>query len=85
MRALTELKEKGWARRVSEASGQRAATWEPSITPPACHELQAVPEEAPESDREVSEADRAILSEWLAAHKAERKRAAVEHALGGSR
>ncbi|HEY5471584.1 MAG TPA: helix-turn-helix domain-containing protein, partial [Candidatus Limnocylindrales bacterium] len=58
-RALAELKEKGWARMVSPPSGQRAATWEPSIRPPARPELQAVPEEEPESDREVTEADRA--------------------------
>jgi len=84
-RALDELAEKGWARMVTPHSGRRAATWEPSLTPPARPELQAVPEEEPESDREATEADRAILSEWLAAHDAERKRAALDHALGRSR
>jgi len=84
-RALAELKEKGWARMVSPPSGQRAATWEPSITPPARPELQAVPEEEPETDREVTEADRAALTEWLAAHKAERHRDALAHGMGRSR
>lgn len=84
-RALDELAEKGWARMVTPHSGRRAATWEPSIRPPACPEPQAAPEEAPESDREVTEADRAIVSEWLAAHKAERERDALAHGLGGSR
>ena len=84
-RALAELKEKGWARMVSPPSGQRAATWEPSIRPPARPELQAVPEEEPETDREVTEADRAPIAEWLAAHKAERHRDALAHGMGRSR
>ena len=84
-RALAELKEKGWARMVSPPSGQRAATWEPSIRPPARPELQAVPEEEPETDREVTEADRAALTEWVAAHKAERHRDALAHGMGRSR
>lgn len=84
-RALDELAEKGWARMVTPHSGRRAATWEPSITPPTRPELQAVPEEEPESDREATEADRAIITEWLAAKKAESKRVALDYAMGGRR
>jgi|BarGraNGADG00312_1021997.scaffolds.fasta_scaffold52152_3 Helix-turn-helix domain len=84
-RALAELKEKGWARMVTPPSGQRAATWEPSIQAPAVPEPQSVPQAEPETDREVTQADRAILSEWLVDHKAERNRKAIAHGLGRSR
>jgi hypothetical protein len=84
-RALAELAEKRWARMVTPPAGRRAATWEPSIATPAIPELQAVPEDVPETDREVTEADRLLVSEWLTAKEAERKRKAIDHALGRSR
>ena len=70
---------------VTPHSGRRAATWEPSIQAPAVPEPQAVPQAEPETDREVTEADRAALTEWVAAHKAERHRDAIAHGMGRSR
>ena len=80
-RALAELKEQGWARQVTPHSGTRAATWEPSVMVPTA----ATSEPEPESERAATEADRQIISEYLAAKHEERRREVAERARSGSR
>ena len=78
-RGLRELEEKGWVRCVAPCRGSRAATWEPTLTPPApCPAM-------PEDEAPIEPPPDAPRGEWLKKKLAERQSEILRRAMGEHR